>query len=439
MITTQPFIAALQEAVATASDVTRTSFSIRSVARGLTRRGYESSSCRAVGQSILVALLLSGCQSGADPGDQPGRDVVTLDDVHLVPTPDVLARIVDVEPAGDGRVWVLNSVEPLFLALGADGQVERSFGRRGGGPGEFGDPLELVLGPDGEVWAFDLLRNALRPISDDQLSDLELPSESFPPSQLVSFQNAGMGMLPVSPWVQSQGTDFLVARKRPSAPPSGGLGIWHADILRLGLDRAEVSLEPSIAVADLLSDPAGRYPGATTLLPYPIWTVCGDGVLGLYDPLANTLRRFAPDGREEPATALNEERRESVTFDRVFGMVYRLFAERRPGGQAPDSIQMRSVLQEQFTQREGEFADVFPEYADLRCTDDGTFWLQPFHVANGRFERSPEWIRLSRDGSRSEISLPEAFSVYRIEGDRIWGVVIDSLGVPAVAWLDIDD
>lgn len=439
MITTQLVIAALQEAVATALGVTRTSFSICSPARGLTRRGDGSSSWRSVGQSILAALLLSACQPGADPGDQPDRVVVTLDEVHAVPTPDVLARIVDVEPAGDGRVWVLNSVEPLFLALGADGQVERSFGRRGEGPREFGDPLELVLGSDGEVWTFDLLRNALRPISDDQLSDLVLPSESFPPWQLVSFQNAGMGMLPVSPWVQSQGRDFLVARKRPSSPPSGALGIWHADIVRLGLDSTGVSLEPAIAVPDLLTDPAERYPGATILLPYPIWAMCGDGVLGLYDPLANTLRRFAPDGREEPARALSEERRESVTFERVFGMVYRLFAERRPGGQAPDSIQMRNVLQEQFTQRESGFAEVFPEYADLRCTDDGTFWLQPYHVANGRFGRSSEWIRLNRDGSRSEISLPEAFTVHRIEGDRIWGVVIDSLGVPAVAWLDIDD
>lgn len=390
-------------------------------------------------RSIVAALLLSACQPGADPGDRAGRIDVRLDEVHVVPTPDVLARIVDVEPIGDGRVWVLNSVEPLFLALGADGEVERAFGRRGDGPEEFGDPLDLLPGPDGTVWTFDLLRNALRPISDDRLSDLVLPPESLPPWQLVSFENAGMGMLPVSPWIQSQDGDFLVARKRPSAPPSGALGIWHADIIRLGSNSAGVSLESAIAVADLLADPAERYPGATILLPYPIWTVCRDGGLGLYDPLANTLRRFGPDGREEPATALSEERRQPVTFDRVFGMVYRLFAERRPGGQAPDSLQMRSSLQDQFTQRESEFADVFPEYSDLRCNEDGTFWLQPFHVANGRLAQSPEWIRLGRDGSRSELSLPDGFTVHRIDGHRIWGAVMDSLGVPAVAWVAIDD
>ena len=44
---------------------------------------------------LLAALLLGACQPGADLGDEPGRVVVTLDDVHVVPTPDVLARIVD--------------------------------------------------------------------------------------------------------------------------------------------------------------------------------------------------------------------------------------------------------------------------------------------------------------------------------------------------------
>lgn len=433
MITSQLITGAFRETVETASDVTRTSFCIRSPVGGVTGRGHGSS-WRAAGHSILAAFLLSGCQPGADPGNQPGRTVVTLDDVHLVPTPDVLARIVDMEPAGDGRIWVLNSLEPFFVVLETDGRVDRSFGNRGGGPEEFDDPIALVRGPAGRMWTFDNLRKAFRPISDDQGTDLALPTEW----RMVSFENAGMGMVATAPWVQSQGGDFLISRKRPSAPPSGGLGIWHADMYRVGTDLEGALLELSLAVPDLLGDPSDRYPGATILLPYPLWTVCANGAFGLYDPLANALRYFTPDGREETSIALSEERLESVTFDRVFGMVYRLFAELRPGGQAPDSIQMRTVLQEQFRQREGEFGDVFPEYADLRCSDDGTFWLQPFQVANGRFERSPEWIRLGRDGSRSEVSLPPTFTVHRIDGDRIWGTVVDSLGVPSVAWVALD-
>ena len=385
----------------------------------------------ALRRTILATLVLGGCQPGAEPGRQADQTVVTLDDVHRVPTPDVLARIVDVEPAEDGRVWVLNALEPFFVLLGTDGQIHRSFGSRGGGPREFDDPIELVRGPASQVWAFDNLRKAFRPISGDHGPDLAVPTQW----RVASFGNAGMGMVATAPWIESQGGDFLIARKRPSAPPSGGLGLWHADLFRVA---ADASMELSLAVPDLLGDPGDRYPGATILLPYPLWTVCGDGSFGLYDPLVNALRRFDPDGLEEPAIALGDARLEAVTFDRVFGMVYRLFAELRPGGQAPDSVQMRAVLREQFTQRQDEFGSILPEYADLRCTEDGTFWLQPFQVANGRFERGREWIRLGGDGSWSRVSLPPAFTVHRIDGHRMWGTVVDSLGVTAVAWVDLN-
>ena len=397
---------------------------------------HISSSCgspRLVRGSIIAALLLGACQPGEVPDGRADRVVLTSNDVHVVPTPDVLARIVDVVPGGDGSIWVLNSVEPFFVVLGPDGQADRAFGRRGGGPDEFDDPITLVHGSSGQVWTFDNLRRAIRPLSDDQALDRSVP----PNLQLVSFENAGMGMVATAPWVESQGTDFLIAGRRAAAPPTGGLGIWHADLYRVGMDSAGVSLERSVPVPDLLSDPEGRYPGATILVPYPLWTVCGDGSLGLYDPVANTIRRFMSDGSEQPSIDLPEARNESATFDRVFGMVYRLFSDLRPGGQAPDSLQMRSVLQQQFDQAEGAFADVFPEYADLRCTEDGTLWLQPFTVTNGRFARSSEWMRIGRNGSRSHVSLPEAFTVHSIEDDRIWGAVVDSLGVPTVAWLAV--
>lgn len=39
-------------------------------------------------------------------------------------------------------------------------------------------------------------------------------------------------------------------------------------------------------------------------------------------------------------------------------------------------------------------------YLDVVCK------YQPYSVANGRFGRSSEWIRFSKDGSRTDISLP---------------------------------
>ena len=382
---------------------------------------------------LFGALALATCQPGSETVDRAVGTQVELQDVHVVPTPDVLARIVDVAPGNDGRVWVLNSVEPFFVLLQTDGQVVRSFGDRGGGPNEFDDPIKLVRGPDGSTWTFDNLRKSFRSISNPQTPELALPTDW----QLVSFENAGMGMVATAPWLHSQGGDFLVARKRPSSPPSGGLGIWHADVYAVAMGPQGLTVERSLAVPDLVADPSERWPGATLLVPYPLWAACAAGGFGLYDPLANTLRRLTSDGEEEPAFALGEERNLEVTFDHLFGMVYRLYSELRPGGQAPDSLQMRTALQQQFEQVEGAFADDFPAYADLQCVDDGSFWLQPHVVRDGRFARSSAWTRFGTDGSRTTISLPEGFTVHRIENDRIWGTVVDTLGLPSVAWLTV--
>ena len=49
-----------------------------------------------------------------------------------------------------------------------------------------------------------------------------------------------------------------------------------------------------------------------------------------------------------------------------------------------------------------------------------------------------EWIRLSADGSRTRFALPREFRTFRIERDRIWGTVQDTLGVESIAWVGLD-
>jgi hypothetical protein len=107
---------------------------------------------------FIVAVLL-GC---APAGGEEQRVRIESGAVEVVGSSDVIARVVDLQPAADGRVWLLNSIEPYFVVLGPDGRVEREFGRAGGGPGEFGAPLALVHDPgsgdvlhcaaDGTLW-----------------------------------------------------------------------------------------------------------------------------------------------------------------------------------------------------------------------------------------------------------------------------------------------
>jgi hypothetical protein len=361
---------------------------------------------------------------------------VRPDEVRILATPEGLARVLDVQPAADGRIWVLNSVEPFFVVVAGDGNVERAFGGPGGGPREYGAPQGLVRGPaPGEVWTYDVPRHALRRIGPEADRDITLPSDSLAQARLVSFQ--GAGFRPARPWMARAPDGILLASGRPSTSPWTGLRLWEADVFLVRTGGPGPVVEARHAIADLVGDPASRYPRATTFLPYPIWTLCGDGGLRLYDPLGNSVRRFDRDGVEHEAFDLPPERRLAITFDRFFGMVYRQYREEGPSPQPSDSARLREAIEGQFLQLASTSADVFPEYADLRCTGEGTVWLEPFDPASIGLGHGPEWWRIAEDGSRTTYHLPPAFTAFRFAEDRIWGTVVDSLGVPSVAWIDV--
>ena len=399
------------------------------------RRGWTGKGKR---WGALAALpLLVACAT-----DTPARDantpvVVAQGQVHVLAAPGVLARVLDLEVASDGRIWILNSVEPFFVVVAPDGRMERAFGATGDGPEEYGFPVGLVRGPtSGEVWTYDVPRHALRRVGPDAGPDLRLPSDSLPPSSLVSFQ--GAGFRPANPWLAPAAGGILLARGRPSTEPWTGLRLWKADVRLIRTDGVAPLVLPRQAVADLLGDPAKRWPGATLFLPYPVWAVCRDGGLALYDPLRNALRRFTPGGDEHQPIVLPDERRVALTFDRFFGMFDRQYHEEVPASQRVDSAQMRASFKAQFSQLTAMSADVFPEYADLRCVGDGTLWIELFDTGSPGLGRGPEWWRYRSDGSRTVFRLPDGFTAFRFREGRVWGARVDSLGVPSVAWIDVE-
>jgi hypothetical protein len=288
----------------------------------------------------------------------------------------------------------------------------------------------------GEVWTYDLLRHALIELSAGEMRQLRLPPDSLAPTQLVSF--AGAGALPARPWLGSGKGGFLLGRVRTgSAPPFSGLGLWKADIVLVRADSPTPAMEVHTPVADLVGDPESRYPRATKILPFPLWTVCADGTVALYDPLENELRRIAGNGRVLASVALPRERRAELTFDRMFGVAYRQLQE-EASGPLPDSVGLRRQFAQMFSEWQAASANVFPEYADLYCAGDGTLWLQPFDAVTGRLGRGPDWYRISRNDVRTLVTLPAEFRPYRFEPDRIWGTIHDSLGIALVAWIGVD-
>jgi hypothetical protein len=390
---------------------------------------------------LLFIVGLTGC--GESPGSQrsaagsPREVTVAPEAVRILGSSESIARVADLVQAGDGRVWVLNSTSPWFVVFGADGRVQQAFGDQGGGPDRFGFPASIVRGPAAEVWAYDFTRHSLIRVSGEDRRTYALPQEPLPSTALLSFANAGVR--PGPPWLEGKNGRFLVARARSVNPPSSPLRLWDAEIYSLRPDTSGVlAYERDAAIADLLGDPASRYAGATTLMPYPLWTQCEDGPFTLYDPLRNLLRRFTPAGQEIDPFELPAEQRVQLTADRMFGMMYRQLREEMPAGQRPDSVQMHQQLEGQLHQFIEQSAGRFPEYADLRCAPDGTPWLQPFDVETGLFGRGPAWLRFGEDGTRTAVTFPTWFRVFAFASDRIWGTMQDTLGLFSIAWVGTD-
>lgn len=57
--------------------------------------------------------------------------------------------------AGNGTLYAFDFADRQLKAFDREGQLYWRFGRRGGGPGEFGSPTDLQVAADGDVWVTD--------------------------------------------------------------------------------------------------------------------------------------------------------------------------------------------------------------------------------------------------------------------------------------------
>jgi hypothetical protein len=384
----------------------------------------------------LLAAWLSACTEvpRADAGTEttaPAAGAEADADVHVLGTSESLARVVDMVIQDDGTIWVLNQTEPYFIAFDANGVVQRAWGRQGGGPSEFRGPRSLVVGPDGDVWAFDPGAHGLARVSveESEPKRIAFPRDSLPPNRLVAMEYLGLPEGPL--WLGAAAGRFVLGRSQPARDV--GRPLYGSEIVSIGDTGA-----PSVVLAlgDHMPGPPPEFANAALFVPNPLWDVCPEGVLALYDPVQNTVRRLTLDGTETTAAVpLPAAKRLEVTPDRVFGLMYRFMTAMMPADERPDSAFMHAAFEAEFSEASAEMSPVFPEYANIQCTADATIWLQPFNV-DGSLGRGPLWLRISGDEVR-ELRLPERFEPFRFVPGRVYGVTLDELDIPSIAWVEI--
>lgn len=162
----------------------------------------SSLSCRTRGlgapaASIVVVLLavLMGCTSGSNANDSPSANTESDSpaDAPFMLLP-LDRRIVEVEVVSDaardstGWIYAIDGLTPGILAFDAELEPSAATGRRGGGPGEFREPIALAVVRPGRVAVLD---RALRRLS---FFEVDKESSRFERSGSVALRMPSEGL-----------------------------------------------------------------------------------------------------------------------------------------------------------------------------------------------------------------------------------------------------
>ncbi len=234
--------------------------------------------------------------------------------------------------------------------------------------------------------------------------------------------------------VSSLGGEVLF--DRGSGAGGGPTALYSADLVAVVLESGSTRVVASFA--ELLGDPPESYGRAAEFAPFPIRDRCSAQHFVLYDPLRNEVRGFNADGVQTDAHELPPPRLEEITVEllvkAVIGMVLSQSANQ---GLPVDSATLHTMIEQGMREDPDAFAGVFPEFVDLRCTEGGTIWIQPFDLESGQVGIGPAWLRVMPDGSIDEYHLPDRFDPLQFTDDRIWGMQRDEYDVESVAWIDL--
>lgn len=322
-----------------------------------------------------------------------------------------------------GHIHVLDRQAAEVRVFDTDGAFLRSFGRPGGGPGELASPSALLLGAGDTIF---------------------LPDARNQRVQRFLVDGSEAGSFPVSP---ADGIP-LEWRIRPD-------GLLLEEVMTLPAARAGVDQRRRLVLVrsgdgeirdTVLEMPIGEameirngQPRMTVFAPEPMWTRLTDGRLAAGWNGQYRLEIRSLDGRVER-------------------IVHKPF-ERRPF-EAADQRALRELLREHFEDNAPSqgtarmlqslsYADQYPVFASLFGGPDGTLWVQHARTVpelgledmaafNVRAIGASTWDVFDRDGQLlGTLGTPKGFQPMLAQGDYLYGVQPDELGVQYVVRLRV--
>lgn len=106
---------------------------------------------------LAASLIACGDTSSDTSGDAPRLQLVELARIgdEGRPGDGGFGSVDDLAIGEDATIFVLDGMNRNIRVFDERGVLQRTFGRRGRGPGELEQPIALAWGPDGRLWVVD--------------------------------------------------------------------------------------------------------------------------------------------------------------------------------------------------------------------------------------------------------------------------------------------
>ena len=385
---------------------------------------------------LLVALPLTLSVSWSCSGDEGGGAGVvwlTESDYEFTDLPDrnvaFLAPFVRADPVRD-RVFIVDSPSFQVTAWGPDGSLIFAVGRRGGGPGEFMSPRDVLIGPDGAFSVLDGNGSRFAYFT----ANGELKESVQGPGTSVGYQGfrialawpddgVHLGVPLIAPSVEVGTTGLTPLDRQPLLSVRRGEdGMWGDPDPVLWLDvsnRVRATLLPddswmyggqAFSDADQVSFAQGtamvmRQKGPAGVVD--LIEVNADG-----DTLWHRQLQFEP---RELSVRMIEEEVERLVDTRASDLASRVSRPR-----------LREQLYESLYKPEH-----LPAAERFFLTASDEVWLRTHQVSDTlRVHHVVE--RGDMDGVPRQVLLPESFVITDATTTHVWGIWRDALDVPHV-------
>ena len=326
---------------------------------------------------------------------------------------------VDVDPSG--RVYILDRGNFQVKSYAADGRFIRSFGRKGGGPGEFRNQFGIVgvsVLTGRRIAVYDFLAQKIAIFNEDGGVDRTLR---------VDIRRRALHGAPKAFRAVAGGRDgYLIHSVQGYAVPRVRDGEGTETLIHISRDGKTIDTVRHYASRGSIVHYGSR---RALLFPQPFapathWAVSPTGHLAIGNGTAYEIDVLDASGTETFRLGRKVDRQPITRHDRA------RFNEVFPWGNGFEGLSPETERAARNAKKKIEYPEYWPVFDELKYDDGDRLWVrQPRSVGKGDMDDSEWEILLPDNRYLGTVRVPGDVQVMVIAGSRVYAKVVDSVGV----------